>query len=97
MLGLTTDTCSCDSLEVFVSTAPSCLAVTCLVSVQSEEYTNLDSVSVDFGMVSVFCLLGATVDTYHASVFGFFWMIFPHFSPQIQRARVLFARVVRSW
>ena len=29
---------------------------------------------------SVFCVLGATVDTQHASVFQCFWMIFTHFS-----------------
>ena len=47
---------------------PSCLAVTCLVSVPSEEYRNLGSMRVDFRIVSVFCLLGVTVDTFHVSL-----------------------------
>ena len=41
---------------------------------------NLDYLSFDFRMVSVFCLLGATVDTCHASVFGCFRFIFQSFS-----------------
>ena len=44
-----------------------------LVSVPSAEYRNLDSMSFDFRIVSVFCLRVLTANTYHASVFGFFW------------------------
>ena len=53
------------------STVPSlvwCLSV--------REYRNLDFARVDFMILSVCCLLGATVDTNHASVFGCFWMVF---------------------
>ena len=47
-------------LEVFVPTVPLCMAVTCLVSVLSEEYRNLDSARVDIMIGSVFCLSGST-------------------------------------
>ena len=47
MRGLTADICKCDSLGGFRFHGP-------IVSVPSEEYTNLDSMRVDFRMVSVF-------------------------------------------
>ena len=56
-------------LEVFVFTAPSCLAVTCLVSVPPVECRNLDFVRAVFRIVSVFWSPGLKVDTHHASVF----------------------------
>ena len=73
MRGSTADTCTCYSLEgirfygPLVSGGP--LSGVCSV----RAVQNGDSMRVNFRIVSVFCLRGATVETHHASVLGFFW------------------------
>ena len=65
---------------------PSCLAVTCLVSVPSEEYRKWDSMRVDFRIVSVFCLRGSTAKHVHETVLGFFGLFPMLFYVQVDLA-----------